>query len=104
MYPTIVPKVYLGYNRRVHSRPLTDTGKAVMARLAFAQPWAVADLLASITASVAPADKLAVALGELFDAVIWSLPDAAAGHCLDCNCQQDAAALQQGERRHAHGP
>ena len=49
----------------------TDTGKAVMARLAFAQPWAVADLPASITASVAPADKLAVALGELFDAVIW---------------------------------
>lgn len=50
---------------------LTETGKAMMTRLAFAQPWACSDLPASITGSAEPANRLAVALGSLFDAIVW---------------------------------
>ena len=50
---------------------MSTTGKAVMARLAFAQPWAFADLPESIATSALPEDVLATALGRLFDEINW---------------------------------
>ena len=50
---------------------MSATGKAVMARLAFAQPWAFADLPESIATSALPEDVLATALGRLFDEINW---------------------------------
>jgi len=48
------------------------TGKTVMARMAFAQPWAVADLPPPVRDELhTPEDRLAVMLGMLFDNLNW---------------------------------
>jgi len=49
----------------------SPAGTTIMARLSYAHPWAVIDLPPHLLLSGSAADRLAVALGRLFDAVNW---------------------------------
>jgi hypothetical protein len=49
----------------------TATGRTLLARLSLALPWSLRDLPPDVVASAAPVDKLATALGRIFDGTSW---------------------------------